>query len=147
MKKIVPPYYHVALLQDRVYRKLRDVLSYQVGQFDINLSEWAILGQLYAKKTLITTELAFLLAVEAPYITRMLKLLDKKGLVEQGEDTEDKRSHSISLTAKGKQLVEQLEKQLAPLAKNLLKTLSPRLALSYMKALETLDTVTFVPEN
>ncbi len=139
MKSIIPPFYEVATLQDRVYRRLRDVLAKELSPAGVNLSEWAILGLLNTHKRLTSTEIASLLAVEIPYITRMLKQLEEKQLVESTANEEDKRSRNIHLTLEGKKLIIEIEKALRPMAEKMTKDISMRLSLSYYKALQAID--------
>lgn len=139
MLNFLPALYEVATLQDRVYRRLRDKLSQEIISFGINLSEWAILGQLHSRGSLTTTEIAALLDVEIPYITRMLKLLAEKELVAASFNDEDKRSRDITLTAKGKSLIEEIEVSLEPFALKLNKSITLRNSVNYYKALRAID--------
>jgi DNA-binding MarR family transcriptional regulator len=139
MKKITPTAYEVATLQDRVYRRLRDILAKEVEAHNINLSEWAILGQLHTHTSLTATEIADYLVVENPYITRMVKQLTEKKLIAISANEDDKRSRDIELTAAGKKVLLQIEKQVAPFAGKLAKSISIRLSFNYYKALQALD--------
>lgn len=70
---------------------------------DVTVDQWVILHFLYIHKKLSQQELADLAFKDAPTITRMLDLMESKGLVVRHLDTDDKRKFKIKITDFGKE--------------------------------------------
>ncbi len=72
-------------------------------EIDVTVDQWVILHFLYLHKTLSQQELGDLALKDAPTITRMLDLMEAKGLVSRKADKEDKRKFKIMITSEGKE--------------------------------------------
>ncbi len=69
----------------------------------------ALLSKLYRHgDTLRVTDLADLLGVDAPTVTRKIQQLEKQGLVSRHADPDDRRATRIDLTRAGKQTLERV---------------------------------------
>ena len=58
-------------------------------------------------------------------LTRLLDQLEEQGYISRSLNLEDRRSFRVSLTGQGKALCEHLEQQIAALAKNIMRALTP----------------------
>ena len=58
-------------------------------------------------------------------LTRLLDQLEEQGYISRSLNLEDRRSFHVSLTEQGKVLCERLEQQMAALAENIMRALTP----------------------
>jgi homoprotocatechuate degradation regulator HpaR len=68
---------------------------------DVSETQWRVLRSLYERRELEASELAQVAAVMAPSLTRMLKVLDERGLIATTRHPTDGRRLLISLSAVG----------------------------------------------
>lgn len=88
-------------------RLLGNTLLQEAG-FDITVDQWGILNLLWERDGQTPVELARRADKDKPNVTRLLKILEEKGLVSRHPDTQDRRSHRIHLTEAGAALREPL---------------------------------------
>lgn len=74
---------------------------------DITPEQWIILSDLYNNNGQSQSELGDSSFKNAPTVSRIIDLLCKKGLTERLPHEQDRRRHTIHLTAKGRETVEQ----------------------------------------
>lgn len=75
---------------------------------DITVDQWVVLLELHKHGTQNQVTLCDLCCKDAPTITRIIELLVKKDLVMRENCTEDRRKFNISLSKKGKALVQKI---------------------------------------
>jgi len=97
---------------------LKRELQNQFNQhrYDVTTEQWAVLNRLWENDGKTQSELALTTFKDHANITRMIDLLEKKGLVLRKDDPQDRRSKLIYLTEKGKAMQEKL----VPLAQEVL---------------------------
>jgi len=88
-------------------RLLGNTLLQQAG-LDITVDQWGILNLLWEADGQTPVELARRADKDKPNVTRLLKILEDKGLVTREPDPEDRRSQRIRLTEAGAALKEPL---------------------------------------
>lgn len=88
-------------------RLLGNTLLQEAGQ-DITVDQWGILNLLWEADGQTPVELARRADKDKPNVTRLLKILEDKGLVVRQPDPKDRRSHRIHLTEAGLSLQEGL---------------------------------------
>lgn len=76
--------------------------------FDITVDQWVILLELHKHGVQNQVALCERCSKDAPTITRIIELLVRKELIERAACKEDRRKFNISLSKKGKQLVQKL---------------------------------------
>lgn len=76
--------------------------------FDITVDQWVVLLELHKHGVQNQVELCERCAKDAPTITRIIELLVKKELIERASCKDDRRKFNISLSKKGKQMVQKL---------------------------------------
>ena len=75
---------------------------------DITVDQWVVLLELHKHGTQNQVTLCELCCKDAPTITRIIELLVKKDLVMRENCKEDRRKFNISLSRKGKALVQKI---------------------------------------
>ena len=99
--------------------------TFQAKGLDITPEQWAVLNRLWEQDGLSQVELAERTFKDKPGTTRILILLEQKGVVTRRRDSEDRRVLHVFLTQKGKDLKEKLipcaEEVLVKSAQNLTK--------------------------
>ena len=75
---------------------------------DITVDQWVVLLELHQHSTQNQVELCERCAKDAPTITRIIELLVKKELILREECKTDRRKFNISLSKKGKNLIQKL---------------------------------------
>lgn len=87
----------------RAHRKLVETLLAEQG---LHIGQEILLMHLWNQDGLIQSELASLMQVEAPTLTKMLHRMERTELLERRRDSEDARSYRVYLTQKGQALKE-----------------------------------------
>lgn len=82
--------------------------AFQARGYDITPEQWAVLNRLWEEDGLSQVELAERTFKDKPGTTRILTLLEKKGVVERRADDSDGRVQRVFLTKIGKDLKEKL---------------------------------------
>lgn len=82
---------------------------------DITPEQWVMLDSLYQRNGQSQTELAGDSYKNAPTVSRILDLLEKKGLVERQRFANDRRRYKIFLTQEGQTTVEKVKPAVASL--------------------------------
>lgn len=106
--------------QERAFRSLVRTIGLldramhpHFAAFGISGSQWAALRVLYraegeGEPGLRVTDLSERLLIRPPSVTGVLDRLERAGLVSRGAEADDLRARPVSLTAKGRRLVEQV---------------------------------------
>lgn len=87
-------------------RELRK--SFQADGLDVTPYQWIVLYRLWEQEGLTQAEIAERTIKDKPTITRMVDVLEKKGLVIRRNVENDRRVYKIYLTEKGKILEQKL---------------------------------------
>jgi DNA-binding MarR family transcriptional regulator len=121
-------------LGDRLKRR-RDIICQHLG---VSTQQWLLLLHVArdpnlannipndsSRPPILASELAEALNVSRPNITNMINSLLEKGLIEQIEDTKDKRRKGLMLTPQGQQLLDTLQPHRELLNSTLFEHFSP----------------------
>jgi DNA-binding MarR family transcriptional regulator len=98
--------YLINLAAQRLKYELHQV--FQARGYDITPEQWAVLNRLWEQDGLSQVELAERTFKDKPGTTRILNLLEQKGIVLRRRDAEDGRVMHVFLTKAGKDLKEKL---------------------------------------
>lgn len=79
--------------------------------------------------------------IEPPSLVRIIDQLVAAGLVLRQDDPSDRRAKTLSLTAEGKRVAEQLEMALVPFRRELFKGMAPADIEACLRVLSQLETV------
>lgn len=93
----------VLLSAEEILKHFRDIVNYSFHKsgFDITYDQWSVLNTLAQKQGVTQIVLADNTNKEPASISRILKLLEQKELVEKLNDKNNKRAKRIYLTPKG----------------------------------------------
>ena len=94
----------------RVARTMKFELrrAVQAAGFDVTPEQWGILCALWEKEGRSQSELAEITIKDTANITRMIDVMENKGLVFREKDPFDRRTYKIFLTKQGQELQNQL---------------------------------------
>ncbi|HVF69314.1 MAG TPA: MarR family transcriptional regulator [Xanthomonadales bacterium] len=105
--------YSTGLLQGKAYHRLHAALTQTLNPYNVSLPEWKLLGQLHEHGKIRLADLADRLSYDPPMVTKLAKMLEKKGFLQRLPDPHDERAKLVSITKNGNSLVLQIE----PIAK------------------------------
>lgn len=88
--------------------KLELQRKFKEHEVDITVDQWVVLFELHQHGTQNQVSLCEHCAKDAPTITRIIELLVKKELIVREACTNDRRKYNISLSKKGKTLIQRL---------------------------------------
>ncbi|MBE9466047.1 MarR family winged helix-turn-helix transcriptional regulator [Dyadobacter subterraneus] len=88
---------------DTTIKKIRNALQKQLidAGFDLTVDQWVLIDHIYREQGISQNGLAELTFKDPPTVTRIIDLLEKKGLVERGLAVGDRRKFNLFLTEKG----------------------------------------------
>lgn len=97
----------VNFLLEQTVRQMRGYAQRQLDtlQTGITVDQWVILKIIEERKQISQVELAQVSQKDTASITRILDLLQKKGLIQRIDDEYDRRKYMISLTGEGTEFV------------------------------------------
>lgn len=101
---------YYGLLIERSSKKLKHEFQkelYKLG-YDITVDQWVIIYELFTRGTLSQIELATSTYKDAPTVTRIIDLLINKNYLEKMACPNDRRKFLISLSEKGREMVEDI---------------------------------------
>lgn len=101
--------YSTGLLQGKAYSRLHVALTQVLTPYSVSIPEWKLLGQLHENGKIRLAELAELLSYDPPMVTKLAKLLEKKGFLQRLQDPNDERAKIVSITKNGSDLVKDIE--------------------------------------
>ena len=127
--------YTTGLLQGKAYSRLHTHLTRALFPFNVSIPEWKLLGQLHENGRVKLAVLAGLLSYDPPMVTKLVKQLEKKGLVKRQQDTIDERAKIITITSSGTKLIDDLEPEVKKVMRVLLNGISREELITYLKVL------------
>lgn len=131
--------YRIGLLQAKAYRILKAHTTEALKHLNISTIEWAFLGVLHDhKEGMRAQEAAEELGVEAPFISALLKKLEKKKLLSTYLSPDDSRAKIVHLTQEGRSFVDGTEKYLRGKMRPLVQGAALGDLLAYLAVLETI---------
>lgn len=92
----------------------------------ITVDQWVILAILNRKDGISQNEICEEVFKDAPTVTRILDLLEKKGIVERKPDVKDRRRFKIYITSEGKKIVDKYMEEVRKFRKQSYESLTPQ---------------------
>lgn len=88
---------------DITIKKIRNGLQKQLHDagFELTVDQWVLIDHIFRGEGICQNELAELTFKDPPTVTRIIDLLEKKGLVQRGIAKGDRRKFKLSLTEDG----------------------------------------------
>ena len=116
--------YSVGYLLVQVMKAHRKLAEIGLNDFGLHVGQELILFRLDEHDGMTQSELADLLCVEAPTVTKGLQRMEAAGLVERRQDSTDARVSRVYLMPKSRQLIEPLRDLWAEVEQKTIKGLS-----------------------
>lgn len=97
-------------LIEKTGKKLKQTLQSVFNHLKVDLTadQWVILHQLHQHGALSQSQLGDKTYKDAPTVTRIIDLLEKKSYIVRKQDKEDRRKFMIELTPQGKKDIDRL---------------------------------------
>ena len=130
--------YNGGLLQGKAYRALNEHISDTLQPFNLSIPEWKLLGKLTEYDYLKPNDIAKILDVEPPLVTRLVSQLEKNNFVEKVESPDDARVKLVRCTPEGKKLIKTVEPVVRSRLRVLLKDVSLSDLIVYTKVLKSI---------
>ena len=127
--------YSTGLLQGKSYSRMHTNLTKVLFQFSVSIPEWKLLGQLHEHGKLKLSILADHLSYDPPMVTKLVKMLEKKGLAKRVQDKTDERAKIIHITAAGNKLIEAAEPVVKMEMRTMLAGITREELLTYLKVM------------
>lgn len=133
------PTYMIGILQVRAYRMLQSYVQAVLDNFDLNSTQWSILG-LVSETTegIRVMDVAERLGVEAPLVTMLSRPLIERDILKKVQPAADNRARLLVITPLGEQLVRDVEKILFDRLQILIRGVSEQEMDTYKKVLESI---------
>jgi MarR family transcriptional regulator, transcriptional regulator for hemolysin len=90
-------------------RLLRNYIDHRAKERGTTRAQWIVLFRLRKQEGLSQVDLADVLELQPISLVRLLDRLVEQGLLERRHDPKDRRANRLHLTAKGRQLVDDLD--------------------------------------
>ncbi len=126
------------MLQGKAYRSLNTHLNKALYEFELSIPEWKLIGQLFEHGPMRLAEIAERLSVEAPLVTNLIDLLEKKELVERTFDKNDRRAKIIISTKKADRMIPEIDKKVKVIMNQLLVGVTREDLISYIKVMQAI---------
>jgi DNA-binding MarR family transcriptional regulator len=114
----------ISYLMVQVSKAHRNQAGMVLAELGLHIGQEILLMYLWENDGLIQSELAELMEVEPPTLTKMLHRMEKAGLLERCKNQKDGRTCCIYLTEKGRSLQETVTKAWNELEKRILSDLT-----------------------
>ena len=136
--------YRTGIIQARAYRNLRNFMADKLKEHNLTSTEWSIMGVVSDETKnggIRVGDLAALLDVEAPFITKSVKKLMKRGYFEYGYDEDDGRVRLVLGTDKCHLKVVEIERYLRKEMRSWLSGVGLRELVGYIKVLRKISSL------
>lgn len=131
--------YASAALQVITHKKLQAKIKSTLRQYNLNTTQWIILGRLHDKREgLRTTDLAKFLQVEVPLVTMVSQSLISRGLIDSIVQAKDRRTKVLSLTDSAYEMLDTIEKRLQKQFEDIMQDVSKAELQAYYKVLRSM---------
>jgi DNA-binding MarR family transcriptional regulator len=133
------PSYRSSILLTKAYRVLRSRAHACLDEYDLNPTEWSLIGTVYESKDGIRlSQVADTLGVKAPLVTLLVDKLVERDIMKRIQNQVDARAKLLVMTPAGKVLFKTVENSLNKALLPLLGELSDQDLLAYQKVLEVI---------
>jgi MarR family transcriptional regulator, transcriptional regulator for hemolysin len=135
-KKNRPTAHQGGLLQWKAYRVLEHVLEQPLQLHNMSAPEWKLLGLIYDMPETLPTEVASLMDVKLPLVTRNVGTLQEKGFITIKQHKLDKRAKCIAISQAGEVKLRAVDEAVRKAIGGVFKTATPSEFEAYRSVLE-----------
>lgn len=129
----------IGRLSAETNKKMLYFLNVMLEKYDITTEQWTVLLNLSKQSIINQKNLAQLVKKDQPTLTRILDILQRKGLVERQVSTEDRRAFLIAITEKGSQHVKEIIPYIETVFSSILEGISEEELKVYKAVLRKMD--------
>jgi DNA-binding MarR family transcriptional regulator len=138
-RKISMPTYEAMLLKSQAFRAMNTYMARTLAKYGLTGPDWTLVGLLTKNNAMQPTEIAERLGVKPPVVTAALKRLLTKNIIKKDLQIKDNRKITVTLTAKGKKMAEQVEKNVQDDFKSFMKGVKQSDIDAYFSVLEKIS--------
>jgi MarR family transcriptional regulator for hemolysin len=117
-------------------RLLRNYIDHRAKSCGTTRAQWIVLFRLRKQEGLSQVDLADVLELQPISLVRLLDRLVEHGLLERRHDPKDRRANRLFLTARGRQLVDDLDSLRDAIASDVLQDVPDAAIKTSLKALQ-----------
>ena len=129
-------------------RLLRNFIDHRAKSRGTTRAQWIVLFRLRQQEGLSQVDLADVLELQPISLVRLLDRLVEHGLLERRHDPKDRRANRLFLTAKGRQLVDDLDGLRDAIATDVMRDLSEDAVKTTLRALRDMkDRIKALSDN
>ncbi len=128
--------YRLVDLANRMSQALAKI--YQES-FNISIAQWRVLAQLAEQQSLCAKDIGQVTAMDKSKVSRAVKLLLEKGLIDKQPNLQDNRAAYLSLSAAGQSLYKQIVPKVLACEQRLLANLQSEDKQQLMQIINRLD--------
>jgi len=125
---------------NRAYTRFLGTLNNHYLRTDYSLAEGRVMYELATHPGVQAKEIAEALGLDPGYLSRILRKLERAGLVARATASDDKRASDLTLTSQGRAAVHTLNHRADQQARAVLDKLSPPQRTQFANALSTIET-------
>lgn len=136
--------YQACLMHSRAERVLKTIVAKHLKNFGITRMEWIVLASLESNTKVggyTMSELSQVLDIKLSQLTILSGGIISSGLAKQVTSHSDKRTKLVTITPKGKKLVEQIDASMRQALREWLSHISRAQLINYMQTLKLLGEV------
>lgn len=122
-----------------ISRKMTRYYNYKLAPYGITIVQSWVLLFLSAQDGSSLKDIAGAIQLDSPVVTGLVDRLEKEGLVVRKEDPEDRRSLKISLTPRGREVVEEVVPAVVEYNQRIRSIIPENDAHAFERALEALE--------
>lgn len=117
-----------SFLLNRTARRVKQFAQKRFKELDfgVTIDQWTVLKAVAEHEAISQKELAMITFKDTPTLTRIVALLEERGLLERDVDRNDRRRFCVWLSEAGRQKVTEMKPQVAQIRKNAWKNLTPQ---------------------
>lgn len=130
----------IGLQTSQMNRRMLRFLNHSLEWYEISLEQWVVLSKLAEQENINQKMLSVKAEKDPASLLRILDILERKGLIERRQNTGDRRSTSLYITTKGKDLKNELAPYIENRFKEITNGISEQEIEIYMKVLGNIDT-------
>ena len=124
---------------NRLYTREIGTLGEGLLGSEYSLTEARVLYELAHRKQSVASEIAKDLALDAGYLSRILRKFEDSGLLKRASSSADARQASLSLTSRGKSVFKGLNRRSVTQAREILEHIPPSKRVDLLRSMHTIE--------
>ena len=126
---------------NRFYTRVLGLMNERLLESPLTLAEGRLLWEINSRRRCKAGDLEKLLGMDRGFLSRVLGRLEKAGLIVRRTDSQDRRVRLLSVTPRGRALLEELERRAADQIQGLVGGLSAQQRRRLVEAMERIQSI------